>query len=350
MLCPEFVEIQTGAWTGPDVNVTTVTMQTRSGPPPVLTVRVHAASPGAANVQFSIDDAGGVRASTLSGPVVGVAAVAVTAVQSTSTAVCNVTVAFTSPTHPLGNASAVVPEFGLRGDIVYGFEPGAAIVEGDTGAEFTVLNGSVVRAATGVLSSRHYALVVAAGDSAMSLWIATTATSCPVRLTVSAAQTCGVAVATTPLGPALAAANASIVLGLGVTTLPLAFDSAIANSSVACGAVVTVVDTSPPAVTCRDVVLDSVAGQCGAAASSIPAPAVVDNCAVASVVLSVDGVVLAPGAVVVAVGATLVHVVAADAAGNTATCDAVVTVRDIEGPVLGKILTQTCTCTYYKFL
>jgi hypothetical protein len=91
---------------------------------------------------------------------------------------------------------------------------------------------------------------------------------------------------------------------------------------------ITVVDNTPPVITCPgNITVNAIAGTCAAPASfSVGAT---DNCSAAPSV-NIDH---ASGSSF-AVGTTVVHATATDAAGNTSACSFTVTVKDITPPVI----------------
>jgi hypothetical protein len=96
------------------------------------------------------------------------------------------------------------------------------------------------------------------------------------------------------------------------------------GASNVCCAVVTVVDTTPPAITCPgNLTVTNDAGQCSAVVNFL---VTVTDCSLSSV--SCDN----PSGSAFPVGTTTVTCKAVDAAGNTNTCSFTVTVGDKEGP------------------
>ncbi len=113
---------------------------------------------------------------------------------------------------------------------------------------------------------------------------------------------------------------------LGETTVKLIVtDSDMAADT--CEATVTVVDQTPPVLTCpEDITVANDAGVCGAQVTFEASAS--DNCSTPAITYSTD-----PGSVF-PVGMTAVMVIAADVAGNADTCSFNVTVTDTEAPVL----------------
>jgi hypothetical protein len=103
-------------------------------------------------------------------------------------------------------------------------------------------------------------------------------------------------------------------------------------------AIITVVDTTPPTITCpSDIVADNDAGECGAIVTFEASAE--DNCSGVTVSYSPDSGSFFD------VGTTTVTVTATDEAGNTSSCSFDVTVNDVEAPVIDpEAADQTVEC------
>jgi len=114
----------------------------------------------------------------------------------------------------------------------------------------------------------------------------------------------------------------------GTTTVTLSAADATGNNAINCSFTVSIDDTVPPVVVCPANVTQTTvgAGICTAPVTFTLPPAT-DNCTASSLVTSVP----ASGSVF-GIGATTVTVTATDLAGNTATCEFTVTVKDALPP------------------
>ncbi len=120
------------------------------------------------------------------------------------------------------------------------------------------------------------------------------------------------------------AAGTSLDLGELEVTITVTDDCG--NSS-ECPVSVSVVDDTPPTITCAEnLIIDAITGTCAAAAPDLGSPDVGDNCEVDTVEND------APASF--SVGTTTVTWTVTDASGNAATCEQWVTVRDIDAPIL----------------
>ena len=125
--------------------------------------------------------------------------------------------------------------------------------------------------------------------------------------------------ATTIAGQAAATFTAACPTGAGSA-------SATVDSQTA-AATVTVVDTTPPTVTCpANITVNAPAGQCSAAVSFSPTGS--DACP------GVTFTSVPPSGSSFPLGPTTVNVTAHDGAGNTATCSFTVTVKDVTPPAI----------------
>ncbi len=155
--------------------------------------------------------------------------------------------------------------------------------------------------------------------------------TCPAAVTINVdAGNCtstanfGTAVATDNCTALTISNNAPASLPIGNTTVTWTAIDGASNSST-CPQIITVVDNQFPVITCpADITINTDPGQCTATASIGTATAT-DNCA-ATVTNN------APAAF--PVGITTVTWTATDGAGNSTTCDQIVTVTDIENPVI----------------
>jgi len=114
---------------------------------------------------------------------------------------------------------------------------------------------------------------------------------------------------------------------LGANTVILTVEDVNGNTST-CSSTVTVEDNVPPVITCpADLTVSADPGVCQASSVAYGTATAVDNCTVTSTVTN-----NAP--LVFPLGNTTVTWTAADAFGNTSTCDQIVTVVDSENPVI----------------
>ncbi len=151
-------------------------------------------------------------------------------------------------------------------------------------------------------------------------------TGCPADITVSNDPgDCSAVVSwTAPLSTAVMVSThlpgSTFPVGVTMVTYTSTDDDGLVS---VCSFDVTVNDTEPPVVVCADasVTLDAT-GNASIVAADLLAGAPTDNCAVASVTLSQSSFTCAD------LGSITVTVTVTDASGNTATCDAMVTVND----------------------
>ncbi|MCP4566428.1 MAG: HYR domain-containing protein, partial [FCB group bacterium] len=124
-----------------------------------------------------------------------------------------------------------------------------------------------------------------------------------------------VTIVESPVGP--------YALGITTVTLIITDDNGAADT---CQSTVTVVDVTPPIVTCpSDITIGNDAGQCGATVTFTPTAT--DNCAGVTVTAN------PASGTMFALGTTPVEVIATDGSGNADTCYFNVTVNDTEDPV-----------------
>jgi len=98
------------------------------------------------------------------------------------------------------------------------------------------------------------------------------------------------------------------------------------NNTATCSATVTVLDNTPPTITCPDnISQNNDPGVCGAVVNF--SPTVSDNCTYNVLAVPASGSLFS-------IGFTTVEITATDASGNTATCDFMVRVNDVEPPVV----------------
>ena len=118
---------------------------------------------------------------------------------------------------------------------------------------------------------------------------------------------------------------------LGSTSILFTATDQCGNSSTGL-TIVTVIDDTPPIVSCpADTTVENDPGECGAFIE-FPDPIVSDNCEVASVVVDYTDSINASG--FYPVGETLVSIIVTDGAGLSDTCSFLVEVTDSESPVL----------------
>ncbi|MBU0638315.1 MAG: HYR domain-containing protein [Planctomycetota bacterium] len=116
------------------------------------------------------------------------------------------------------------------------------------------------------------------------------------------------------------------MLGLGVTDVTITITDDCGNSS-ECPVSVTVADDTPPTIVCpENVTVDAGAGTCTAAPPDLGVPEVDDNCGIDTVTNDAPAIF--------AVGTITVTWTVTDTGGNAATCEQLVTVRDVNAPTL----------------
>ncbi|MBI3447894.1 MAG: HYR domain-containing protein [Acidobacteria bacterium] len=136
----------------------------------------------------------------------------------------------------------------------------------------------------------------------------------------TATDNCGAAMVTTDI-----ASGSSFPVG---TTTVHATATDAAGATATCSFKVTVVDTTPPSITCpADISAVNDPGLCSAVVT-YPAPTATDNCGAVTVATDVASGSVFP------VGGTTVHATATDAAGRTSSCSFNVTVADNEPPAV----------------
>ena len=115
----------------------------------------------------------------------------------------------------------------------------------------------------------------------------------------------------------------------GITTNTFQAIDAYGNTS-SCSFTVTIIDSIPPVVTCPvDIIANNTPTTCGRLIT-YPDPTIVDNC-LGSTWLQISG--LASGNIF-PIGTTQNIFVATDASGNTDTCYSLVTILDVDNPVI----------------
>ena len=126
-------------------------------------------------------------------------------------------------------------------------------------------------------------------------------------------------------------ADASDVYPVGTTTVTYTVTDINGNVT-NCSFTITITDNENPTITCpANITQTADAGLCSAAVT-INAPAVADNCAVASVTNDYNGTANASD--VYPVGTTTIIWTVTDIHGNTSTCSMTVTVTDDEQPAV----------------
>jgi hypothetical protein len=163
--------------------------------------------------------------------------------------------------------------------------------------------------------------------------------TCPAGTTASAGANCQAAVPSV-VGSVTASDNctsagsltitqnpvAGTLVGPGVTTITVTVKDA-ANNAATCTTTFTVVDTTPPTITCpANMIQNNDAGSCSAVVAFQPITS--DNCAV------VDSSCSPASGSIFPVGTTTVTCTAADAAHNHASCSFTVTVIDAQPPAI----------------
>ena len=151
-------------------------------------------------------------------------------------------------------------------------------------------------------------------------------TGCPVNISAdSAPGSCSATVSWTPpvsTAPMTSTHIPGSVFPVGVTTVTYTSTDADGMTST-CSFTVTVNDTELPVVNCKDITVNlDASGHASIVPSDVLASAPMDNCALADVTLSRSAFTCAD------LGPVSVTVTVTDASGNTASCDAVVTVAD----------------------
>ena len=120
--------------------------------------------------------------------------------------------------------------------------------------------------------------------------------------------------------------NAPATFPLGVTNVTWTVTDVQGNTAT-CAQTVTVQDTEVPVITCpADITVGTNPGVCAASGVALGSPTTSDNCTIASVTNNAPGVF--------ALGNTTVTWTVTDAAGNTATCNQIITVVDNVNPTI----------------
>lgn len=125
----------------------------------------------------------------------------------------------------------------------------------------------------------------------------------------------------------------------GTTTITYTITDSSGNRD-SCDFTVTINDNENPIVTCRlDTVLNNDLGVCGAIVNNIPPISTSDNCEIDSVSYVLTGATIGSGlsdasGLIFNVGATTVTYTITDTLGNTNSCSFMVTVNDVENPVI----------------
>jgi gliding motility-associated-like protein len=154
--------------------------------------------------------------------------------------------------------------------------------------------------------------------------------TCPTDITIN--TDAGLCTSTSSIGAATATDNCSVTITdnapanfpIGNTTVTYTATDGSGNS-VTCTQIVTVEDNENPVITCpTDITINTDAGLC-TSTSAIGSATATDNC---SVTITNDAPASFP------IGNTTVTYTATDGSGNSITCTQVVTVIDIENPVI----------------
>jgi HYR domain len=155
--------------------------------------------------------------------------------------------------------------------------------------------------------------------------------TCPGNISVSSdTDDCGAVVTyTTPGGSGCGTVTcdhpSGSFFGIGPTAL-----QCTSSAGPTCSFTVTVVDDTPPSISCPpNIIVDAIAGTCAAPVTFTVGAN--DNCSVPTVGLDHASGSSFP------VGTTTVHATATDAAGNSSACTFTVTVKDITPPVINLI-------------
>ncbi len=125
--------------------------------------------------------------------------------------------------------------------------------------------------------------------------------------------------------------NASGIYPLGTTVVQWTVTDASGNSTTASMSITVIDDQAPGLTVPADITVSADAGVCEAAVT-VPAPAVTDNCEVASVINDFNATDNASG--IYPLGTTVVQWTVTDASGNTTTASMSITVIDDQAPGL----------------
>ena len=125
--------------------------------------------------------------------------------------------------------------------------------------------------------------------------------------------------------------NDKFIIGTKVVTYT-ATDAA--GNTATCTFEVEVIDQENPTIDCKDVNIDATPGLCGKTIATVQLPTVKDNSGKTPTIISSNGI---PANNFYPVGKTNVTFTVSDAAGNTASCSLVVTVKDVEKPTFTNV-------------
>ena len=130
------------------------------------------------------------------------------------------------------------------------------------------------------------------------------------------------------------------LVSVGTHSVTLTATDACGNTSAPClVAEITVVDTTPPSISCPADVTLTADENCEAALPDLTGAATVsDNCESSAAVTVTQS---PPAGTLVGLGSTVVTLTATDAAGNSSSCDVTVTVVDTTAPVLSGVPADT---------
>jgi hypothetical protein len=126
-------------------------------------------------------------------------------------------------------------------------------------------------------------------------------------------------------------ADASAVYPVGVTTVNFTAEDSAGNSN-SCSFTITVIDATPPSVSCPENISVDASGDACSALVEIAIPEFADNCTTVTLTNDITG--SEDASATYPVGTTTVTYTATDSAGNQASCSFDVTVNDVTAPTI----------------